>query len=647
MNVTDGEFFERLGRLREAGEFGMIIGIIEAVPDGKRTFRMTVELARAYCDFASSQSPADRDMLLRAASLLDEVGTDGQNDVLWLSVFGAVLFFFEKYDEAAGYLLRAVNGGAGGEQIGGRTVEVMLSVCRGRIDGIKPTEVYTDDELSAVEEHIKENFGSYKSVLREICSPDVRLDICVIPPCEGHDCYTLVTLGMGAHRMDVPDDVVPETFGRAELMISLPPDWDIASCMSGAGGEALYWPIRLLKDVARLPIENETWLGWGHTVSATADNMGTYDKSVGFSGVMLVTPGAYGKEAAACRLPSGDEVNFYQLVPLYPSEIKYKLKNDADALLDLLSDKMLSVVDVSRPAVVDRDGDEVGYGLIVDDARTHIEKIRKNSLPVDELSAYSHMAAYLRFCIEHDLMSDIFLDACPDIEAAVLEQHYGFDLRLFIRDDERCRGVLTLPFFNCDGVDFTKWYYIGEDDSHSYMRDLEAYAEDTFSKRLFGRPPKGGDRYLYLRWGEHYYRAMAKVMEARFSQWLAGTEEPEGDPYISKDELVDMLPNFTGPRGCLATDRIIIDGEPVGVICREIPEPADRGWDSGWRIMTADEYDEYVDGGDDSDIDDKFAVYDLNTVCNYDSHIVDLLDAPYGACYERGDDGSYYRFDED
>ena len=34
-----------------------------------------------------------------------------------------------------------------------------------------------------------------------------------------------------------------------------------------------------------------------------------------------------------CILPSGEEVNFYQVIPLYRDELEYKLAHDADALL--------------------------------------------------------------------------------------------------------------------------------------------------------------------------------------------------------------------------------------------------------------------------------------------------------------------------
>ena len=55
----------------------------------------------------------------------------------------------------------------------------------------------------------------------------------------------------------------------------------------------------------------------------------------------------------------------------------------------------------------------------MDDAAGHLESIQEKGLPVDELSAYNHMAIYLRWCMEHDLMSAEFIETvlgtCADV----------------------------------------------------------------------------------------------------------------------------------------------------------------------------------------------------------------------------------------
>ena len=125
-------------------------------------------------------------------------------------------------------------------------------------------EVYTEEEMEAVEGHIEQYFGKFENVFHELVSPDIHVDICVVPPSEERDYCTLVTMGMGAHRMNVPEELAEYKLERAELAIALPADWKLDQ--ESMKDEKWYWPIRLLKSLARLPINCDSWLGHGHTV---------------------------------------------------------------------------------------------------------------------------------------------------------------------------------------------------------------------------------------------------------------------------------------------------------------------------------------------------------------------------------------------
>ena len=98
---------------------------------------------------------------------------------------------------------------------------------------------------------------------------------------------------------------------------------------------------------------------------------------------------------------------------------------------------------------------------------------------------------------------------------------------------------------------------------------------------------------------------------------------------ISKDQIRDLVP---GRGGCIASDRITVDGEPVGYMYRD--EPA-HDLDSGWRMVAGDESEEYMDEPS------NHAVWDVNTIANYDPDIIPLLDAPIGAMFERSEEGPF------
>ena len=73
------------------------------------------------------------------------------------------------------------------------------------------------------------SFGEYEQVFHEIVSPDIHLDIIIVPPTEKNNYYKLITMGMGAYGMNVPDNFREYELERAELVLYLPPTWNIKS----------------------------------------------------------------------------------------------------------------------------------------------------------------------------------------------------------------------------------------------------------------------------------------------------------------------------------------------------------------------------------------------------------------------------------
>lgn len=102
---------------------------------------------------------------------------------------------------------------------------------------------------------------------------------------------------------------------------------------------------------------------------------------------------------------------------------------------------------------------------------------------------------------------------------------------------------------------------------------------------------------------------------------------------ITGSEIKQVLTDWEGAVGCLATDRIMVDGCKVGYMYRE--EPANAG-DSGWRFFAGDENDEYTSNPD------NVGFFHLNTLCNYDESIMPLLKAEIGTAYVRDADGNFH-----
>ena len=211
----------------------------------------------------------------------------------------------------------------------------------------KPPWFYTEEELDIVEKHISQYFGAYDQVFHEIYSPDVHLDVVRIDPTDERNFYTFVTMGAGAYKMKLPEGVsVPS---RAEYLISLPPDWDIEHIDENRN----YWPLGFLKKIARLPIDCDTFLAYGHTVSNDEENS-TFADNTGLCSIAIALPEQFDPDCVTVTFPNGEGVVFYQMVPLYADELAFKQQCEGgmEEFEEYLGRVISNPLDIDRPSCV-------------------------------------------------------------------------------------------------------------------------------------------------------------------------------------------------------------------------------------------------------------------------------------------------------
>nr|WP_294947541.1 DUF2185 domain-containing protein [uncultured Mucilaginibacter sp.] len=92
---------------------------------------------------------------------------------------------------------------------------------------------------------------------------------------------------------------------------------------------------------------------------------------------------------------------------------------------------------------------------------------------------------------------------------------------------------------------------------------------------------------------------------------------------LNAEEIIRLIPPMGG---CIATDRITVEGLPVVYMYRN--EPINE-MDTGWQFFSGTESDDYVNNTD------NIAIYDVNTIANYDRAIIPYLNQPIGADLQR------------
>lgn len=375
-------------------------------------------------------------------------------------------------------------------------------------------ELYEDEELDALEEHIKDYFGEFPTTLHEIVSPDIHVDVCIVPPSPERNYYTLITEGMGAHIMELPEELSAEQYGRAELLICLPPEWRV-----GENDEEWFWPIGLLKGLARLPINCETWLGVSHSI----DNREPFAKNTDLCGAVLRTPLDTESGAEYCELPDGDHVNFYEIIPIYREEMQFKLDHGADALMAKL-DGVSHIVNIKRKNTCsDYIPNQKNNNAIFDSIEPHLASIHEKKLDVKDICSANHLAIFLRWFIENDLMSPLFHSRYNDVIGGVLDGS-AVDLREFIVT--KLNGEIGSFLFSSKGARFAKYYYNHYDENgwQTYPTDIDTYAERYFRWKNIDTKQFQDETYLFVPFDEEYYRAMKGIIDERYVDYRAGED---------------------------------------------------------------------------------------------------------------------------
>ncbi len=205
-----------------------------------------------------------------------------------------------------------------------------------------------DDHTEEISEHIERHIGHVDGVFHELISEHVHLDIHIVKATEDRPFHVLVTSGMSNKAMNVPADLTE--FAHAELCLLLPEDWSLEH--KDWDDENVYWPIRWLKTIARLPHEYNTWIGYGHTIP-NGEDAAPFAPGTRLGCILVMPPLSLPEEFEQLQTADGKTIHFYTIAPLYPEEMLFKMKHGVDALTELFDEWGIDdVLDPERPNVL-------------------------------------------------------------------------------------------------------------------------------------------------------------------------------------------------------------------------------------------------------------------------------------------------------
>lgn len=185
------------------------------------------------------------------------------------------------------------------------------------------------ENIDRISSHIEKHIGPVANVFHEMISDLVHVDIHIVNPTPERNFYTLVTSGMSDRAMNAPAEY--SEYRYSELMLCLPPNWPMDH--DSWGNEDHYWPIRMLKFLARFPHAYDTWLGMMHTIP-NGDPPEPFAGNTSMTGVMLLPPVTAPEEFYVLEVNEEKSIFFNAVIPLHGDEMELKLRKGAEALFD-------------------------------------------------------------------------------------------------------------------------------------------------------------------------------------------------------------------------------------------------------------------------------------------------------------------------
>lgn len=372
---------------------------------------------------------------------------------------------------------------------------------------------YTENERIEIIKFIEENFGKVEEIY-EIGYDNYYLDVAQINPTKEKPYYTIITLGMGEYKMYNQNNENFSSF--AELIISLPPDWNFDD-------KNYTWAIDELIQLTYIPFTYFFAYEWGHL----ENNFEPFSSNTKLSAVTLLYPEMKKENLGLLKLENRN-LQFYQIVPLYDEEYTFALKNGMKNLLLLDVEKKISfVIDMNREKVLEYSEEEKEMqDDIMDSAEWHLGDYYSKGIEVEEINIYNHLAVFLRWAMENSFLSDNFLKAYGKELEKYTSQDF-IDLREFVKF--RLKGDLRKSFFNDIGKEFIKHYYDYDNINRNfYPGDIDKYAKRIFGEERYYSPELKREAYLYLTFDEKYYQDMKAVIDEVYNTWLK-----ELDSYIN------------------------------------------------------------------------------------------------------------------
>lgn len=214
------------------------------------------------------------------------------------------------------------------------------------------------------------------------------------------------------------------------------------------------------------------------------------------------------------RVPDGNDIPYGDFIAHATNMGPYDATHDVVCL----TERDLAYFAQNCCVDVDTDENIKGryWGRVIDNGRRHIRKIRNMQLEVEELAGLNHIAVFIRWAAENDLLSDKLLEAMPQIKE--LATAPNADLRLIIQQSPDLDGALRGDHFKKQALMFIKQFYVFNS-GKGFPACVDDYAEKRLGSERYNCEEYKNEAYLFVPYDEEYYQGLKKYIDKAWKRF--------------------------------------------------------------------------------------------------------------------------------
>ena len=190
---------------------------------------------------------------------------------------------------------------------------------------------------------------------------------------------------------------------------------------------------------------------------------------------------------------------------------------DSGHVMVCLTEKNVTYLAENCAVSVDTDQPRKGvfWGRRIDNGWVHENKIKNMQLAAPEYSGFNHLAVFLRWAAEKDMLSDKLIEAIPNIKEIIADGKA--DIRRIIAEHKAFNGILRSYHFKKDVQVFASRFYVfGRE---GYPSCVDDYAEKQLGSEKYNCEEYKDEAYLFVPYDEKYYKGLSKYIEKEWKKF--------------------------------------------------------------------------------------------------------------------------------